>query len=219
MRFTERFRGLKEWAIEELCEGRRMKSPGEKMNITDIQWHEPTAYLGWAPARVDRAGNPTEIPASTIPGIIIMPNQQYAKYMEEKRFDRYNNIHRTKEMGQKLGITFLFSVYEPGVRLPGFKESAGKKGENLDMSLMLEGTEQGFMTLFNWMDDCIFKLLGQKMIPKTDLAVDEETVTYSLYTDQNYITDRRPLYYGFVNCVFYCYANEEPCEAIDKLLR
>lgn len=219
MRFTERFRGLKAWAIQELCEGRNMKAPGAKMDITDIQWHEPSCYIGWAPARTDAAGNLTEIPAATVPGIIIMPNQQYAKYMEEKRFDRYNNIHRSKEMGQRLGITMLFSVYEPGVRLPGFAESAGEKGQNLDMSLLLEGTEQGFFTLFNWMDDCMYKLLGQKIIRKTDLAVDEETVTYSLYTDQNYVTDRRPLYYGFVNVVFICYANEEPDSKIDELLR
>ena len=110
MRFTERFRNLKAWTISELCEGRRMKAPGENMDITDIQWRDPSCYIGWAPARMDRAGNLREIPAATVPGIIIMPNQQYAKYMEEKRFDRYNNIHRTKELGQRLGITFLFSV-------------------------------------------------------------------------------------------------------------
>ena len=70
----------------------------------------------------------------------------------------------------------------------------------------------------NWMDDCMYKLLGTKMIPKTDLFVDEETVTYSLYTDQNYVVDRRPLYYGFVNAVFNCYANEAPNPEIEELL-
>ncbi len=219
MRFTERFRGLKQWCIHELCEGRKMKAPGEKMDITDIKWREPTAYLGWAPARIDKTGNPQEIPTTTVPGIIIMPNQQYAKFMEEKRFDRYNNIHRSKEMGQKVGVSILFSVYEPGIRLPGFAESAGEQGRNIDTTKILEGTEEGFMTLLNWMDDCMYKLLGQKMIPHTDLGVDEETVTYSLYTDQNYVTDRRPLYYGFVNVVFISYANEEPCPNIDDLIR
>ena len=218
MRFTERFRGLKEWTENELCKGRNMKAPGANMDITDIQWHEPPCYIGWAPARMDKTGNLKEIPAATVPGIIIMPNQQYAKYMEEKRFDRYNNIHRPQQMGQHLSITFLFSVYEPGVRLPGFVESAGEKGKDLDMSLLMEGTEQGFFTLMNWMDDCMYKLLGTKMIPKTDLFVDEETVTYSLYTDQNYVVDRRPLYYGFVNCVFGCYANEVPNPEIENLL-
>lgn len=218
MRFTERFRGLKAWTIEELCEGRSMKAPGENMKITDIQWCEPNCYIAWAPAKMDNAGNLKEIPASTIPGIIMMPNQQYAAYMEEKRFDRYNNIHRAKQMGQRLGITFLFSVYEPGVRLPGFVESAGAQGKGLDTTLLLEGTEQGFFTLMNWMDDCMSALLGVKMIPHTDLFVDEESVTYSLYTDQNYVTDRRPLYYGFVNVVFGCYVNQDYNPKIEELL-
>ena len=218
MRFTERFRGLKEWMVAELCTGRNMKAPGEKMDITDIQWREPSCYIGWSPARVDKAGNLIQIPETTIPGIIMMPNQAYAKYMEEKRFDRYNNIHRTKEMGQQLAMTFLFGVYEPGTRLPGFAESADEKGMGLNTNLILEGTEQGFFTLMNWMDDCIYKLLGAKIIPKTDLFVDEETVTYSLSTDPNYVVDRRPLYYGFVNAVFGCYANEEPNPRIEELL-
>ena len=122
--------------------------------------------------------------------------------MEEKRFDRYNNVHRPQEMGQHLAVSILFSVYEPGVRLPGFVDSVGEKGAGLDTSLILEGTEQGLFTLMNWMDDCMEKLLGQKMIPKTDLFVQEDTVTYSLYTDQSYVVDRRPIYYGFVNVVF-----------------
>ncbi|MBR0408654.1 MAG: hypothetical protein IJI53_11500, partial [Clostridia bacterium] len=142
----------------------------------------------------------------------------YAKYMEEKRFDRYNNIHRPQEMGQHLAVSILFSVYEPGVRLPGFIDTVGEKGQGLDPSLILEGTEQGLFTLMNWMDDCMEKLLGQKMIPKTDLFVQEDTVTYSLYTDQSYVVDRRPIYYGFVNVVFGCHVNEGYNPDIEKLL-
>jgi hypothetical protein len=70
----------------------------------------------------------------------------------------------------------------------------------------------------NWMDDCMEKLLGQKMIPKTDLFVQEDTVTYSLYTDQSYVVDRRPIYYGFVNVVFGCHVNEGYNPDIEKLL-
>ena len=32
-------------------------------------------------------------------------------------------------------------------------------------------------------------------------------MTYSLYTDQAYVVDRRPLYYGFVNAEFKGYAD------------
>ena len=218
MRFSERLIRLKEWATKELCEGREMKAPAENMNISIIKTQEPKCYLGWAPGRVDQTGKIEEIPASVVPGILIMPNQAYAKYMEEKRFDRYNNVHRPSEMGQHLAVSILFSVYEPGVRLPGFVDSAGEKGKGLDMSLIVDGTEQGLLTVFNWMDDCMEKLLSQKSIPKTDLWVEEETVTYSLYTDQSYVVDRRPIYYGFVNVSFGCYADEGPNPGIDQYL-
>ena len=218
MRFSERLTGLKNWTYKELCKGRVMKAPAENMDIGTINRQEPTVYLAWAPARMDKAGNLKEIPLSTVPGILIMPNQTYAKYMEEKRFDRYNNVNRPQEMGQHLAVSILFSVYEPGVRLPGFVDSVGEKGAGLDTSLILEGTEQGLFTLMNWMDDCMEKLLGQKMIPKTDLFVQEDTVTYSLYTDQSYVVDRRPIYYGFVNVVFGCHVNEGYNPDIEKLL-
>lgn len=218
MRFSERLTGLKNWTYKELCKGRVMKAPAENMDIGTINRQEPTVYLAWAPARMDKAGNLKEIPLSTVPGILIMPNQTYAKYMEEKRFDRYNNVHRPQEMGQHLAVSILFSVYEPGVRLPGFVDSVDKNGKGLDTSLILEGTEQGLFTLMNWMDDCMEKLLGQKMIPKTDLFVQEDTVTYSLYTDQSYVVDRRPIYYGFVNVVFGCHVNEGYNAEIEKLL-
>ena len=218
MRFSERLTGLKNWTYKELCKGRVMKAPAENMDIGTINRQEPKVYLAWAPARMDKAGNLKEIPLSTVPGILIMPNQTYAKYMEEKRFDRYNNVHRPQEMGQHLAVSILFSVYEPGVRLPGFVDSVGEKGAGLDTSLILEGTEQGLFTLMNWMDDCMEKLLGQKMISKTDLFVQEDTVTYSLFTDQSYVVDRRPIYYGFVNVVFGCHVNEGYNQDIEKLL-
>ena len=218
MRFTERLTALKNWATEELCKGREMKAPGENMNIGEIRRQEPRCYLAWAPARIDQTGKMREDPASVVPGIIIMPNQAYGKYMEEKRFDRYNNIHRPQEMGQHLSVSILFSVYEPGVRLPGFIDSVGEKGQGLDLALIEEGTEQGLFTLMNWMDDCMEKLVGQKIIPKSDLYVDEPSITYSLYTDQSYVVDRRPIYYGFVNVTFGCYANDGAETSIDQYL-
>ena len=129
MRFSERLMGIKKWATKELCEGRVLKAPGPNMNIGEIVTREPKCYLGWAPGRTDQTGQVVEIPQTVVPGILIMPNQAYAKYMEEKRFDRYNNVHRPSEMGQHLAVSILFSVYEPGIRLPGFVDSVGEKGQ------------------------------------------------------------------------------------------
>ena len=218
MRTTERLRGLQKWIQKELCEGREMKAPADNMNIGEIVRQEPRCYLAWAPSRLDSTGKVREYPESVAPGIIVMPNQAYAKYMEEKRFDRYNNVHRPSEMGQHLSVSILFSVYEPGVRLPGFIDSVGEQGQGLDMSLIMEGTEQGLFTLVNWMDDCMVGLLREKMIPQTDLFVEESTMTYSLYTDQSYVVDRRPIYYGFVNVSFGCYADEGANPSTNKYL-
>lgn len=218
MRTTERMLGLKKWITEELCNGRKMKAPAPNMNIGEIVRQEPQCYLAWAPTRMDSSGHLRQDPDSVVPSIIIMPNQSYAKYMEEKRFDRYNNIHRPQMLGQHLGVSILFSVYEPGTRLEGFVDSVGENGRGLDMSLIVEGTEAGLMTLLNWMDECMEKLLGTKAIPGTDMFVDEASMTYSLYTDQNYVVDKRPIYYGFINVDFACYVEEQLNQDIKRLL-
>lgn len=217
MRTTERLLGIKRWITKELCEGRMMKAPGPDMDITQIVRQEPRCFLGWQPQRPDGTGRLPDDPPSVCPGILVMPNPSKAKFMEEKRFDRYNNVHRPKELGQYLAISILFSVYEPGTRLPGFVASAESE-EGLNIALIEEGTEQGLFTLFNWMDDCREKLLGVKFIPKTDLFVDEESMYYSLYTDQSFVVDKRPIFYGFVNLEFGCYADEGTNSSIDQYL-
>ena len=218
MRTTERLMGLKKWVTKELCEGRKMKAPGPKMDISKIVRQEPGCYLAWAPSRMDQTGRIIEEQVSTCPSIIIMPDQAYAKYMEEKRFDRYDGVRRPPQLGQNLSVCMLFSVYEPGTRLPGFIDSAGENGKGLDMSLIEEGTEQGLFTLMDWMDDCKKGMLREKFIPHTDLFLQETTMTYGLYKDQNYVVDRRPLYYGYVNATFGCYADEGVNKEIQKLL-
>ena len=218
MRIAERMIMLKKWITKELCEGRTMKAPAPNMNIGEIVRQEPRCYLAWAPSRMDSTGRIREDPISIVPGILVMPNQAFAKYVEEKRYDRYQNIHREQEFGQHLAVSILFSVYEPGIRLPGFYDSMGDKGAGLDMDLIQEGTEEGLLTLLNWMDDCMQKLLGQKFIPHTDMYVEDATMTYSLYTDQEYVVDKRPIYYGFVNVSFACFANEQLNPQIEALL-
>jgi len=217
MRTTERLRKLKEWVDTNLCEGREMKSPAPNQNIGIIHTQRPQVYLAWAPTRTDTVAKVQDL-SNIAPAILVMPNTGYAKYMEEQRFDRYNNIHRPSEMGQHLAVSILFCVYEPGIRLPGFIESVGEGGKGLDMSLLLEGTEQGLFTLVDWMDDCMEKLIAQKVIPNTDLWLEETKMTYGLYTDQEYVVDRRPMYYGFVNASFGCYADDGANSSIDDLL-
>lgn len=201
MRTKQRLLGLKEWLQKECCVGRLMKTPGS--GITEIAQAEPRVFLAWFPKRPDESGMGESDPENVVPSILVMPNPSRGKMMEEKRFDRYSGVKRPKDLGQTLAVSMLLSVWEPGNRLPGFAETG-------DMKLLTEGTEDGLFTLYDWMDTVRDKLLSQLSIPGTDLLLDEESVVYSLYTDQSFVVDKRPIFYGFVNAEFYCYAETEP---------
>lgn len=218
MRTVERLRKFRQWTYETVCQGREMKTPAPNMDVRKIVRQEPKVYLAFTPTRPDdsRPLSGEVDPLNVTPGIIIMPVTSYAKYMEEQRFDRYNNVHRPKEMGQSLSVQVLFFVYEDGVRLPGFIDNAINGA--YDMSLISDGTQEGVETLLNWMDDFRDALLGLKSIPGTDMFLNEAEMTYGLYSDQHYVADRRPVYIGYVTVTFQCHADEYN-ETIERLLR
>lgn len=159
------------------------------------------------------------MPANVVPSILIMPNASHVKYIREQRFDRYNNISRSQEMAQELNLSILFSVYEPGVRLPGFTDSQDPDTGEFDLTLLDEGTEEGLFTLTNWMDDFKDTLLSIKRIPGSDLSLQTTDMYYSLYTDQSYVVDKRPIYYGYINVIFDCYVDEHQNPEVDKFLQ
>jgi len=217
MRTKERLEKLQAWTYETVCRGRMMKTPASNMDIREVKRQEPQVFLAYSPTRPDKSEYTGEIdPLNVCPGIIIAPNAGYVKNMEEQRFDRYNNVHRPKSMGQSLSAMALFFVYEDGVRQPGFVESA-KRGP-YDMSLIAEGTKEGLFTLTNWMDDFKDALLAKKNIPHTDLVLNEAEMQYGLYSDQKFVADRRPVYIGIVTVTFQCFADEYNGE-INQLLR
>lgn len=213
MRTRKRLKGLQKWMQENLCAGREMKAPAPNFDITQIIRQEPECYIAWQPTRPDLSGRFQNDVQNVCPGILIMPAASKVKDMEEKRFDRYNGVSRPKDLGQTLSVSILFSVYEPGIRLPGFIDDPE------DMSKIIEGTEEGLFTLTDWMDEFIEKLLGTQYIPGTDLFMNESSAAYSLYTDQSYVVDKRPTYYGFVNVEFGCYANAGNNPNIDNYLK
>lgn len=214
MRSWERLRKMQAFLTRELCEGREYKAPVPKVgqggqygpDITDFTMAEPRVFLAWQPLRPNEPGrlDPND-PYSVCPSITVMPNAGHARYVEEQRFDRYRHIHRTQEMGQSLNVQILFSIFEPGVRYPGFAD--GMDGGNPDMSLIKDGTEEGLKTLLNWMDDGIELFLRERTVPGTDLILEDDNFMYALFTDQAYIVDRRPLFYGFLNVPFMGYAS------------
>lgn len=218
MRTRQRLTGLKNWVQSELCQGREMKAPSPDMDVTQILRKEPKCYLAWTPSRPDKTGFLEDDLFNACPGIIIMPRTAHAKYVEEKRFDRYNNVHRSQDLGQNLSVDILFTVYEPGTRLPGFADSA-TENSGPDIGLLMEGTEEGLFTLTDWMDECLEKLMAVKCIPGTDLFLNETTLAYGLYTDQSYVVDKRPLYYGFITVDFGGYAQEGVNPSINDYLK
>lgn len=202
MKTFERLKMLKKWTYDTICAGREMKAPGA--NIGEIVRQEPQVHLVFEPARPD--GKRQMELVSVTPGILILLNRANAKYEEEKRFDRYNGIHRLQSLGQQMAVSVLFCVYEPGTRERGFVDSY-EKGKP-DYSLVREATEKGLETLLNWMDEFKQNLINCKIIPESDLAVNDDSIVYDMFGDANYTTDKRPLYYGFVHATFDCYADD-----------
>lgn len=217
MRTQKRLLALKKWTYETVCKGRCMKAPADDRSMIEIVRQEPQVFLGWNPSRPDETGYLQE-PINVCPGILIAPDISEVRNAEEKRFDQYNHIRRPQEFGQSLNVSILFSVYEPGVRLPGYVVEDAEGDKVLNVSKVMEGTEEGLFTLFNWMDDFNAALLGQRDIPDSDLTLDAMTMTYGPYRDSNYIVDKRPIYYGFISAKFNCYANEKPNINRDKFL-
>lgn len=213
-----RLLALKKWTIENVCKGKMLKTLPEDGDISKILRQEPPVYLQYWPKRRDETGAWVVTPYNVCPGIIISLGQGQAQAVQEQRFDRYNHINRPKELGQTLTITVLFSVYEPGTRLPGFIASA-KSEDGMDLSKITEGTEEGLFELTDWMDEFKDKLLAVKKIPESDLIVDEATITYSPYMDSEFVVDKRDCWYGFVNVKFNCYSQQQINQEIQDILK
>ena len=228
MRTNTRLLRMKEWLYKELCQGRQYKTPSPDDAITNTKTAEPMVFLGWQPlwsAMQAQTCSPhyamRNDPFSVCPAITVMPGTMPLNKVPEKRFDRYNKINRAGSMGSSLTLTILFSIYEPGIRLPGFEESLNS-GKGLDKNLMLDATEEGLLTLMDWMDDAVELMLRERIVPGTDLVLDEESAIRSLFTDQNFVVDRRPIFYGFLVVDFKGHADkgtEDGAKSrIDRLL-
>ena len=223
MRTRARLKALQQWTWETVCKGRKMKTPAPGMDVTKIVRQEPRVFLAYPPTRPDETKEENLLqqadgldPLNVAPGIILAPVSGEVHFQEEKRFDRYNNVSRPKDMGQSLLTQLIFIVFEDGVRLPGFIDAA-EEGE-YPMNLIREGTEDGLFTLTDWMDDFRDALLSAKTIPGTDMVINDEMFEYGWYSDQKFIADRRPCFIGMVTVKFQCYAHQFN-QDIENLLR
>lgn len=220
MRTYARLQGLAEWTYQQVCQGRRMKAEPPNRDIT--QWQEPvepSVYIAYAPKRYDESNlqELIEQAHSVAPSILIMPTAANVKFVEPQRFDQYNGVHRPQDYGQHLNVQALFTVYEDGLRLPGFIDKYERSG-CMDTKLVREGTQEGLQTLLDWMDDFKEQLLTQQLIPGTDLLLEEPNFVYGMRSDQRYIADTRPLYYGLCDIGFSCVADSGENPEIAALL-
>lgn len=215
MRMRQRLLGLKEFVRNEVCAGREMKAPADDRDVTKVVMQEPQVYIGWAPF----AENNTKWRMDALnvcPGILLMPIQGDLKEVEEKRFNQYKQIFRSQEMAQTLEVQILFSVYEPGIRLPGFMD-AGEEGR-VDTDRLMDGTQEGLFTLTDWMDEVKDALLRERNVPGTDMFLKHTASTYAMYSNQDSIVDKRPLYYGMLNVAFWAYADEGINRRIEDII-
>lgn len=215
MTTRQRLEALEKWAEEALCRGREYKSPAPDGDITRVKITEPKVYLGWFPGRGPRTEEWEDAP-NEAPGILIAPGPICGQQVEVRRFDENSRVRRPPELGQKIQISMLFCIYEPGVRKAGFDELA--EAEELDIARLSDGTREGLLTLTDWMDEAARQLLDTRCIPGSDLILQEETLNYGPYQDVGYIVDRRPFYYGFLNATFNGYAGEGPDAGVAELL-
>lgn len=222
----KRLLGLKKWAEENLCTGREwMKAPAKDGSLDEIIRQKPRVYIAWFPTRPDVTGLMPPEAVATAPSILIMPNASSPRFTKDQRTDSFRGVHRSRSFGQTLAVSMLFTTYEPGTRLPGFVQSV--QGGSPDPENLMEATETGLFTLTDWMDEAMAKILKANLIPGTDLYIDEqmENDVYSLYTDSNFVQDKRPYFYGFLNIEFHAYAdkgsagNYKPEQDIEDMLR
>ncbi len=205
MTTNERLLALQRWVYENVCVGRTLKTrgPDDKTSV----YAEPRCFIAFYPMRSLQG----QVEYSIAPSITMVPGLSRTKQVQEQRFDRYNGIHRTPDMGATLNVQFVFTVYDPGL-IDGDVQAYDPENEGTPPP------DDGFTALTTWMDDLQRKLLGVTQLPGTDLFVWNQSMDWAPLTEQESVRDMRPLYYGMVNCEFGCYANKSPNEELERIL-
>lgn len=208
MTTKERLEAVRRYVYEKVCVGRSMRTPGHDRTIDSVGFVEPRVYIGYYPTKPP----PNTMPVDAAPSILIMFQDHKAKDTLEQRFDRYAGIKRPAELGAKLSLQFLFTVYEPQLR--GIEFAQTRKVGALE-----EYTEDGLFEATTWADELQGWLMGDRMIPDSDLYVMEETLVMGPHSDQGFQADYRPYYNIVLYATFGCYTDRKPNETIQQLLR
>lgn len=212
MKSAERLEAIKQFTYDKVCKGKSLKTPilnkGLTRNDSDfkVKYTEPKVYVGLYPQKAEN-GEESKI----APSILILPGTSYSGKFKEKRFERYNNLHRQPDLMGELSVQWVFCVYDPGIRK---KEYDGDiKREDIG-----ENTEAAIYTLTDWMDELQAYIMGQEIIEGTDLYVLYDSVRWSLLNSEGSVEDRRPYYYGVVEAIYGTAVNRKENTSVNKLL-
>lgn len=204
MRTGQRLRGIREFLIKEIC-GKPMKRPTDK--ALDVEWVKPDVYIGYYPDYMEI----DSLSPRTAPAVLIIPKLMKANTVNDHRFDRYNNIVRSDEAEAELTVQIVLVLWDPGERT--------RIAEMTQDPMQIESNSDGLMRMIDWLDELSAALNGTKYIPETDLMPRKETILYQPLMEMDRIVDKRPLYFGILECSFFGMVNEKPNESIKDLLR
>lgn len=205
MEMVERLKLLKQFCYESVCRGKRMKAPqnGPDGRSDDllVAEKEPEVFIGMYPRRK----NGREREATRVaPSILFIPGTSLAERYREKRWDKYQNVKRQREMSAELNAQFLFTMYDPGLRI----------GETI-----ADNTEDAILSLVDWMMEWQRTLIGNKgRIAGTDLFVYDDSTVWSLLSNDESLDDRRPYYFGVVQASFGHYSNKTTDPELESIL-
>lgn len=199
----ERMECLRGWVERKCCCGKLMKAPQGKDDLS-AQLVVPQCYKYFYPKR--RADASVEA-ANVAPSILVVPLIDEAQNMEEKRFDRYANVSRPKDLGERQSVQFIFTTYEPGeVKRDGAFTTLEDTGS------------KGTAALLTWMDELKELLLSNHNVPDSDMYLLYDTIRGGLRTDMNAVMDLRPYYQGILLATFGAKSAEISDPAVDELL-
>lgn len=206
--YAQKRRAFRDWVYEHCCKGRRMKTPVPRGRDYDVKWTEPRCFGGdLYPVRVLDRRNPYSItPSILIEAVSHTPYAGTAEYLDSRQ-----KVSRPKDLGNTMTLNLIHSLYEPGERV---REATD--GDPHELLLTDEEMDTGSMLLWQWMEDTAAAL--QAALNVAGMTAKAESILIEPLTENEAVSDRRPLYMGVVQVVLVGLNRQMPNPEISALL-
>lgn len=170
MTLEQRIDAVKYFLETHVCDGLKLKIPNDK-NVYDVAYGSPKAFATFIPPK-DKLPGDLNYPA---PSVVVMPLRD-----EENERDG------------KVLTRLLFTVYDPGTRLPGAMEH--EKPEYIGMD------HEGWRGLLNFMERARQALRKARVIGDMEL---DFPLKRGLFNEEDSTPDFRPYYMGWMDVPFH----------------